>query len=151
MRAVGTAFNVRRRGDSALDLLVTEGLVRTYESEEETAASVAAGHLLRIDEHGDAALRRVSSDEVDRLMAWQRGELILDGITLEAAMAEVSRYTPRRIRIDDPKLRALRLGGSFPTNDLGAVLRTLRANFGIEAREDDGGTLVLQQVTGGAG
>lgn len=151
VRAVGTAFNVRRRGDAAVEVLVDEGVVRAYQNETDPGSSVEAGHLLRIDEDGVPLLRRVDRGEMDRLLAWRRGELILDGITLEAAMAELSRYTTRRIRIDDPKLRALRLGGSFPTNDLAAVLRTLRANFNIEASEDGSGTLTLRQVSDGAG
>jgi transmembrane sensor len=144
VRAVGTAFNVRRRGALAHDVLVTEGVVTTPQG-----ARLQAGDLLRVAEDGSVAVSRLDAMQIEKLSAWRRGVLILDGITLAEAMGEVSRYTTRRIVIDDAALGTMRLGGSFPTTDLRGILRSLRASFGIEAQTDDAGTLHLRRAANG--
>jgi transmembrane sensor len=139
VRAVGTAFNVRRRGPLAHEVLVTEGVITTPQG-----TRLQAGDLLTIAEDGTSAVRRLDATQIEKTGAWRRGVLILDGITLAEAMDEVSRYTTRRIVIDDPRLASLRLGGSFPTTDLRGILRSLRASFGIDAHTDESGTLHLR-------
>lgn len=128
VRAVGTAFNIRRRTGRAMDVLVTQGVVSTFAGSE---ARLEAGQLLRLSEDGTGTVTRLDTAAIDALTAWQRGLLVLDGTTLADAMEEMARYTTRRIVIDDPAIATLRLGGSLPIGDLEAMLRALEASFGI--------------------
>jgi transmembrane sensor len=148
VNAIGTAFNIRRRDDSAVDVLVTEGIVSTYRSvdDDAQAARLAAGQLLRVLPDGSEQVTTLDAAQRDSLLAWRRGVLVLDGITLEAAMAEMSRYTRQKIVIADPALRTIHLGGSFPVDDLGKLMDALQAGFGIEAHEDKDGTLRLSRA-----
>jgi transmembrane sensor len=140
VRAVGTGFNIRRRGPLSHEVLVTDGVVSTAPD-----TRLQAGELLRVAEDGTAAVSRVDAAQIEKLSAWRRGVLVLDGITLAEAMEEISRYTTRRIVIDDPQLGSIRLGGSFPTTDLRGILGSLQASFGIEAHADESGTLHLRR------
>lgn len=156
VRAVGTAFNVRRRNDADLDVLVTEGVVSTYAADHRRdagrdappdAARLSAGQLLRVRSGSQPQVVRLREAELDAMTSWQRGVLVLDGITLEAALAEARRYTSHRILLEDTSLAGLRLGGSFRTDDLSPLFRALEANFGIETHEDADGTLRLRRAT----
>ena len=156
VRAVGTAFNVRRRSDADLDLLVTEGVVSTYGADRRNgtgldvpadAARLSAGQLLRVRSGNPVQVVRLPEAELEAMTSWQRGVLVLDGITLEAALAEARRYTTRRLVIDDASLGGIRLGGSFRTDDLSPLFRALEANFGIVTHEDADGTLRLRRAT----
>jgi len=156
VRAVGTAFNVRRRSDADLDLLVTEGVVSTYAADRRNgtgldvpadAARLSAGQLLRVRSGNPVQVVRLPEAELEAMTSWQRGVLVLDGITLEAALAEARRYTTRRLVIDDASLGGIRLGGSFRTDDLSPLFRALEANFGIVTHEDADGTLRLRRAT----
>jgi len=156
VRAVGTAFSIRRRNDAELDVLVTEGVVSTYAAAAtggpslaapSTAARLSAGQLLLIRGGSHDRILRPSTVELEALTSWQRGVLILDGVTLEAALDEANRYSIKRIVIDDVRLKSLRLGGSFRTDDLGPMLRALQANFGIEIHEEVDGSLHLTRAT----
>jgi len=149
VRAVGTAFNVRLRGGDALDVLVTEGVVSTYAADGTDATQgsrLVAGELLQLRD-GRSDVRRLDATELDALTAWRRGVLVLDGITLEAALEEAARYTPHRIVIDDESLKSVRLGGSFRTDDLAPLLQALRTSFGIDTHEDADGTLRLTRAS----
>ena len=84
----------------------------------------------------------LSPDEMAGLSAWQRGEIILQGQTLEEAVADYNRYLTRKIVLVDPKLAHLRLGGRFLTSDPDAFLRALSTQFGARVRTNDRNVLV---------
>jgi transmembrane sensor len=144
VRAVGTAFNIRLRADSSADVLVTSGTVRVDAAvaAAEPAAMVTAGELLQLRRDGSSQLLQLDAAAIESRLAWRRSVLIFDGDTLADVVAEVSRYSARPLRLADPAVGRMRIVGYFPSSDLQSLLRTLHANFGIEA-EDDGAEIVL--------
>ena len=59
----------------------------------------------------------LDSPSIERVTAWRRGRLIFDNASLGEAAAEFNRYGTRKLMIEDPAARNLRVGGVFKIND----------------------------------
>lgn len=133
VQAVGTVFNVRRQEGRHVRVTVTEGVVKVMERTDSPHEDllVRAGQLADI---GDATshIERVNPSRLDAAQAWQRGVLIYEGEALEDVVADVSRYTDVKFRIEDDSIRQRRVGGVFRTGDVDGLLLALRESFGIE-------------------
>ena len=71
-------------------------------------------------------------------LSWATGMLEFRSEPLERVIAEVDRYTPLKIEIRDPQLRALPVSGRFRVGDTQAVFDALENGFGATAvREGD--------------
>jgi transmembrane sensor len=117
VRAVGTAFSVRRREKGA-EVLVTEGMIETW-----VVGQEKRGHRISAGSRGFVPSIRAEIEvatapqEIDRALAWRSGELALDGETLAYAAEELNRYNVRQLVISDPKLREEPLVGYFRTTE----------------------------------
>ena len=162
--AVGTAFNVRH-SVSGVDVIVTEGSVKVFsnigaeksselsidnarEAEpritgERTSAGTGreealliAGEVVRYSKVIES-LDAVQQEDIKRKLAWQEGALIFKGESLAQAVAEISRYTDRRIIITDPFLAGLRVGGHYKTGDIEALFASLGQGLQINVDYSD--------------
>ncbi|MDR6624961.1 FecR domain-containing protein [Caulobacter segnis] len=117
IRAVGTAFSVRKR-EGGSDVLVTEGVVEVWTKDGETPARrVAAGQRLFAANDADVLTSPRGDADLGRQLAWRDGQIVLDGQTLAEAAAEFNRYNDRKIEVADPRLANERFVGWFRTND----------------------------------
>jgi transmembrane sensor len=144
VRAVGTAFSVRRHGDDGADVQVTEGVVETWTvGEEERRMQIAAGSKAYVDAYEPPKIVQASA-EIERSLAWREGEIVLEGETLDEAVAQFNRYNARKLVISDPGLAAEKLVGQFRATDpqtfAGAVATTLGAKV-----EEEGDTIRLSR------
>lgn len=140
IRAVGTRFNVRKRSNQSISVIVTEGKVAIEPARgaSEPGAPVvtlptqvlAAGERLDADA-STSQVSAVSGDDIGGALAWHDGVIVFQGESLEQALAEVSRYSPARFVIEDPKLRNTRIAGVYRTDDLESFLESLRSNLGL--------------------
>jgi len=136
VRAVGTAFSVRRHDDGA-DVQVTEGVVETWTvGEENRQVRVAAGSKARVNEYETARVTP-APQEIERSLAWRDGHIVLEGETLDQAVAQFNRYNARKLVITDPVLADERLVGQFearePETFAAAVATTLGAKVNAES------------------
>lgn len=130
VRAVGTAFSVRRR-DHGADVIVTEGVVEAWaDGAEGHKVSVAAGAKAFIAD--DAAITELpaNASENDRELAWRAGKIDLSGETLAEAVAEFNRYNDRKLQIVDPKLEQARFYGVFRTDDPAGFASAVQQSLG---------------------
>lgn len=113
VRAVGTAFSVRRFGNGA-EVLVTEGTVEVW-SHGRTAQRrrLVAGERAFLAQAASPIAVTRQPMEVDRKLAWREGKLILNNQTLTDAVADFNRYSPREIVIVDASLGDKRLFGQY--------------------------------------
>ena len=139
VRAVGTAFSVRIREDSRVEVMVTEGnvAVGTPESIGETtqsssASSVSMGEDAAVT-HGKLSARHVSPEEMARKLAWTTGHLAFEGETLDEAVGEFNRYNIRHLSIGDPAIVGMHFGGTFRINDAASFVAALEAKFHVRA------------------
>lgn len=160
VRAVGTAFEVRRR-DTALDVLVTEGRVRVLgdfpagpsagTGEMDLGPELVVGHRAQLALDADQAPRAsamvVSTVEPRALrtaVAWQEGRLEFFDQPLAEVVAEFNRYNRRKIVIADPGLAAQRFGGAFASHQVEPFIELLEQSFGVVA-EQGGEETVLRR------
>ncbi len=131
------AYNVRLRG-AGCELAVLTG-------------GIADGSTMRIGA-GEVALVTAGQvsvqprDDLGGITAWQHDTLVLNGESLDYAVAEMNRYLPNKIVIGDPALSRVRVGGSFATTRPAEFLRALRSSFGIRATAGRAGGIVLTRA-----
>jgi transmembrane sensor len=168
VRAVGTAFNVRRRSDG-VDVLVTQGRVavdafargedvdtpggaRSVPAAQRRVADLVAGQGARVPLGRPAAVLpggpgveivALAADEIQRQLAWHERRLEFESAPLATIVAEFNRYSPHQLVIGDEHLAARQFGGSFRSDDPAGLVRMLRDNFGISA-ETRGDVTVLR-------
>ncbi len=131
--AVGTQFAVRRDG-ADVQVVVTDGKVRVEQTGGHGGGGLlTAGAVARID--GQAIhTQNKTLHEVEEALSWRSGYLAFDETSLANAVAEFNRYSPRKIRIDDPQLAALRINGKFRSTNADDFILLLRNGFNIRAR-----------------
>ncbi len=135
VRAVGTAFSVRRQG-SDYDVLVTEGLVEAWvEGMSDRPARLPAGYKSVLG-LGRAPTAVEAPQEVERSLSWRTGMIALDGQTLAEAAAEFNRYNERHVVITDPDLARRRFVGLFRTNDPAGFAAAVAATIGARVTSD---------------
>lgn len=116
VRALGTAFSVRKLADGA-QIIVNEGVVEVWaEGAAATRQRVAAGSALTIAEARPTAAQPVASNVALDLM-WREGKVDLAGRSLGFAVAEFNRYNHRKLVLGDAALAGEKLHGIFNVND----------------------------------
>jgi transmembrane sensor len=160
--AVGTDFNVRVLSPDQVELTVREGDVKVVYSHDPSEEETPAEARLRANRMDDDTIvgpqvtvlvepemlfaRKLESDDVEALLAWQQGLLVFKEQSLEEVLAEVDRYTTTRFVLADPRLGSIRIGGRFHTGDIDGLLASLRRDFAIDSRRDAQGRVVLSSL-----
>ena len=128
-RALGTRFSVRQE-ESATTVAVTEGAVE-FAGRGGVSRVLAAGEWARLGPAGFDAQPRALDEET--ALAWTRGQILADGMRLDAFLAELGRYRPGLLQCD-PAVGALRISGVFPVADTDTVLATLPLSLPVQVR-----------------
>lgn len=148
--AVGTTFEVRREDPlgSAFAVTLVEGRVAiepiswpdVMPSESLSGLKLLnPGERLRFD---GKSTEKKDSPAIERVTAWQRGQLIFDDASLGEAAAEFNRYGVRKLSIDGPELAALRIGGVFKISDPSSFAQAMASTFHLRIF-NRGDTIVL--------
>lgn len=136
VRAVGTAFSVRRDAEAGIDVMVTEGVVETWvEGDERSRRRVSAGSRVVLAGAASPVVSETPS-EIERSLAWRNGEIALDGESLEQAAKLFNRYNSRQIVIEDPALARERFVGLFQTNEPESFAAAVAATLGAVVADD---------------
>jgi transmembrane sensor len=70
--------------------------------------------------------------DAEDALSWRTGYLNFDETALTDAIAEFNRYTPRQIRVEDPRLAAVHITGRFRATNTDAFIRVLQNGFGVQ-------------------
>ncbi len=131
VRAVGTAFSVRRR-DTGADVLVTEGVVEAWNVKDTAKrVSLTAGATAFVPYVPAEAIVAMQPHDVDRRLAWRSREIILQRDSLQSAVAEFNRYNDRQIVIADPTLDKAQLVGGFAVDQPDIFARAVHATLNV--------------------
>ena len=137
VRAVGTAFSVRRLGDGA-EVLVTEGVVETWiVNAQNKMERVAAGLKIFVSDIAGPSRPVMAPSEINRRLAWRNGEVVLDGETVADAAAEFNRYNERQLTVD-PVFANRRFDGWFRISDPQSFARAVAASVGARVVTGNG-------------
>lgn len=146
--ALGTAFDVRvDRG--GLKVVLVEGKVRVdtpvapspaggREPPPAQATEMTAGSQLVAPDNADW---RMSRTDVNRETSWLRGQITFNDAPLGEIVAELNRYSTRKLVIAEPQLASVRLGGIYTPGDIAGFSRALRAYGVAEVSEGPDGQL----------
>lgn len=161
VRAVGTAFNVRRT-PGAVEVIVTEGKVSvgpalvaepSRGASENRSGAPASGGPTMLSAHErlaiplavssvTSAIERLSPADVRAALAWQRRVTDFSDTPLAEVAARFNRHHALQLVVADPALGARRIGGMFALDDVEAFVRLLERD-GIVRAEREGDTVRL--------
>lgn len=157
VRAVGTAFVVRRRGED-VEVTVTSGSVGISEtpkaspsnargSEQETLLEAGQRAVIRSAQPSgetgrEVAVDTLTSEQVSRRLAWQERRIEFEPTPLREVVAEMNRYSPHRLVIADPELGEESVGGSFRAGDHETLVRLLEGSLGLRVERRSGETVL---------
>jgi len=153
--AVGTEFGVRLdRGGIAVTLI--QGKVRVEApingrgdgrfSRYVQTTELTPGSRL---EAADGKPWAISEVDPDRAASWMTDKLVFEDEPLSKVVAELNRYSKRRIVIADPTLAAEPVSGSFRTDDIDESLRAI-VSYGLaRVSAEDGDKIELSAAVGG--
>jgi transmembrane sensor len=134
---LGTKFSVRRDRDR-VTVSVLEGRVRVDDGKGSAAraAIITAGDTA-VTRGSSTLIAPKSEERVERRLAWREGILSFDRTPLFDAAAEFNRYNDTQIRIDDPAVGTIPIGGSFKASNLDAFVRLLHDVYGLKVQQGD--------------
>lgn len=154
--AIGTAFNVRRDSERVV-VTVTEGEVEIIrgageeaaiepvqtKSLQRTSATLTRGHQVVYDA---TRLNIVEVADPATATAWRAGRLQYRAEPLKYVVADVNRYTARKIVIADKQVEDLRFTGSLFQGQAKEWLEGLEQVFPVEVIEMDDDKVLIREI-----
>ena len=148
IEAVGTAFAVDSKPERVV-VTVTEGTVRVRRSPTSGIAGsgresmlIHAGQRASVDNSGIRCI--VISDASGTALGWRDGRLEYLREELRFVIADVNRYTNRKIVLDGAGIGALEFTGTVFLEHLDEWLTTLPGSFPLKIANDDAQHVVLR-------
>lgn len=148
-RDIGTKFDIRAYPDDATEsVVVTEGVVAVAaKTNVASEQQLKAGQLAVVLPTGTVAIaERV---DVDRELAWTRGELHLENIPLGVAIRRLGQWYDVDVVLADSSLGARPVSGVYADEPIDQVLTLVTAAVGARF-ERHGKRVVIFTKTGGA-
>jgi transmembrane sensor len=140
--AVGTRFDVRRSGTGAQVTLV-EGKVEVRDRASQAPIwSLTPGQQVVTD----ATRPQVRAVDAATETSWTSGRLIFAGDTVEAATAEVNRYSRDKVVIAAPGIAQIAVSGAFNTGDVEGFVSALTELYPVVADRNSEGQIVLRDA-----
>lgn len=141
----GDAFGVSVLS-RAVSVVAVEGQVLVM-TPGQPSGRITASAGQRVIAEGQGPARREVAD-VQSATAWRFGQAVFDDQTLAEALAEMNRYSRRRIELADPALEGLRISGVYKAGDNEAFARSVATLLDLDVRANGGGLLI--EPRGGA-
>ena len=136
VRATGTRFDVRR-DDGVVRVTLLEGSVevRAAQSSGPGHWALRPGQQLRLG----AGLATPTTADVTAATSWTSRRITFQAVPLSTAIAEVNRYSARKVVLDAPGVGAIPVGGVFDCGDTDAFVAAVSDLQGLRAvRQADG-------------
>jgi len=150
IRALGTQFVVRREAES-LAVTLLEGKVKVTPTAQSAASvrqlaahpwplrrsadlpgiTLSPGQRLTFEEHEPP---KTDMPALERVTAWQRGQVVLDNTPLANAVAEMNRYSTRQLVVQEPLSASIHVSGRFRTGDQEDFAHAIAKAYGLSVR-----------------
>lgn len=118
--AVGTAFTVREtQGFTSIG--VTEGVVAVHSTDAEDPRLLLSGEQSTVS----ANVTDFQTYDAETALAWQRGQLIYQDVRLDELLADLNRYLPKTMTLNDQALMDDRVSAVLYLDDQDAMLEAL--------------------------
>jgi transmembrane sensor len=131
--ALGTSFDVRREdtAEPAFTVTLIEGRVAIERLAAPNLVPVEPGDAITLLGPGQRlhfganAPDTLDSPPIEKVTAWQHGQLIFEDTSIRDAAKEFNRYGKRRLNIDTSVPSTIRLGGVFRIGDPDSFARAM--------------------------
>lgn len=137
IRDIGTAFNVRLDGRSAV-VTVVDGVVEVTAGASRSV--LVAPHAVRSQGQHITPLPRSNPGQVT---AWQTGRIVFDGTPLADAVADIQRHRTAPIHVADAQAAQLRISGVYDLQGIESLIDALPASLPVEVRRGPDGAVVI--------
>lgn len=137
--ALGTVFDVRRDAAGVRVVLVS-GAVEVAGGAG-AAKRMTAGQQAKVTRTGVAT----GAADVGVETGWLEGRIIFRDAPLRAAVAEVNRYLPEKIVLDETVSGRASVNGVFETGDRDAFVSTATEVFNLKSTAGPGGSIILTE------
>ena len=130
VRAVGTAFNVKRE-PAAIEVIVTEGKVRVSRDDAASPLFLVAGESTVIGAGAAPSLPtsvKLPADALREKLAWQAPRLTFSDTPLSEVVTQFNRYSRVQLEIGDAELATRPVGGTFNADNAEAFVNLLFAS-----------------------
>lgn len=144
IRAVGTAFNVRKTGER-VTVTVTEGKVKIGRADGSASildGMVEAGQQATYDPASNRLSVVTRGQEAERALAWREQKLVFSDDPLDAVIANVNRYSPRHIEVRNLDLHEHSYTGTFQPDRLDEWLIAIERSFPVTIRTSDDAVVI---------
>jgi transmembrane sensor len=142
--AIGTAFLVRREPQRvAVTLMEGKVVVDSDKAPDDQRVALPSGATTLVPGERATFVAHQGSPTLDRpaletLMAWQRGKIPIDNLSLAEAAAEMNRYSPVSLFIERPEAAQVRVSGIFRAGDSLSFAKAVADNYGLEVQQQPG-------------
>lgn len=162
IKDIGTAFDVYQEGTDTT-VTVAEGQVQVWRAPlapsrgwlgldhhppkpqgHAPILDLAAGHQARIAASG--AVESRGPIDVRRATAWIQGNIAFENQSIAAVAAQFNRYNNQQISIEDPRIGALPISGTFDAHDVATFVAFLDSLPDVRT-EVSGGRIVVVAMT----
>jgi len=161
VKDIGTAFDVYRQGDGAT-ITVAEGQVQVWRAPPEASTgwfglerrpskppgqpivSLTAGRQARIAASGRVEAQGAA--DVRQATAWTQGNIVFENQPIAAVAAQFNRYNNLQISVDDPRVGALPISGTFDAHDVATFVAFLDSLPGVKVETRGGRARVVAAV-----
>jgi transmembrane sensor len=130
VEVTGTQFDVDVTPE-AVTVTLLEGAVALKE-QEASVGDLTPGEQASLDGR-PPQIHTLSGGDLEKATAWRQGKLILAGLTLSQAAAEMARYHGCEIRVAK-EVGNIVLDGTCPLDDLPGFLNSLTQAFPVQVR-----------------
>lgn len=132
IRALGTSFIVRRE-ERDLTVTLVEGKVAVTPASAQKTVMLSPGERVTFS---NAEAPRVDHPALDKLTAWQRGQVALDDVPLLEAVAEMNRYARKPLVVRSTRAESIRISGIFVAGQSQSFAQALRRSYGLKVEEE---------------
>jgi transmembrane sensor len=132
-------FDVRRDGENISVVLISG------------QASVNAGARNALLKSGERLVASADGTRLDRpslqpLLAWQKGQAILENEKLTEAVAEMNRYSEVKLAIGDPAIEGLRVSGVYKVGDNLGFARSIARLLPLKIQQAEGRVILIMDT-----
>lgn len=165
IKDIGTAFDVYRQ-DSSTTVTVTEGQVQVWpvppasessawlhdgqrpsgEPRGHPLVDLVAGHQARIAASG--VVESHGPVDVAQATAWLQGNIVFEDESIAAVAAQFNRYNNAQISVNDPRIGALPISGTFAAHDVSTFVAFLSTMRGVHTRTQGRRIIITGRVLG---
>lgn len=137
VRVTGTRFTVRRE-ETGTDVNLIEGHVEVRgQRSDAQLVKLQAGQAVAVDRAGH--LGPVHPADTAGVTDWLEGRLTFSRTPLKEAVAEMNRYSDRKLIVVDDRISGLRIDGEFEAGNTEALAQALHALYGVDAQVSEDG------------